>query len=422
MTTLAPEAGRRRRIVVAAQGVAFESGGVLEQWAELERNLDEYLDARFVSDQYARELHAAQSRELTTPQREADPPDRLAAWRESIDDPAVEALDLQLLLDLARLEEEPTRVLAIMELLRSQIADAAAADRFDEAAAVCEAIRVAAADADHAARRSAAADVLARLSGSPAAERALAIVSDPSAEPPASVTRLVDALGAGLLPSLVRHWAAASDQTVRARLQQHLIESGDAGRRILRRLAATSKERPDTRLAALRLLRAHAGSDLTATFEECLADADAEIRAEAFDALAGTANDRERDALAAGIANAPPDGQAALIDRVAAMPREASVPILARLVRAVDQGTVAPGALRTIIGGLADAGTDEAARALLQVFAHTSWRSPHRALQYRMAAAAGLRRIGGPWSAAGWRALAGVGGSPGPDDDRTAHR
>ncbi len=409
MTTLAPDAGRRRRIVVAAQGVAFESGGVLEQWDELERNLDEYLDARFVPEQYARELHAAKTRRMPSSQRESDPPERVAAWSDSIAEPAVDALDLQLLLDLSRLEDEPTRVLAVMELLRGHVADAIAEDRWSDAATVAEAIQMAAADSDHPPRRSAAADALTRLAASPGTERALAHVMSPSEPPSEAVTRLVNALGAGLLPAIVRSWSGDLTADVRERLQRHVADSGDAGRRALRRLLATDKQSAPFRLAAIRLLRLTAcGVDLTSTFEASLADPDPDVRAAAFDALADIGSDRARDALAAGIAGAPADGQEVLIGRVVSMARDRAVPLLARLVRGLDQATVPPRALGAVISALADAGTDDAARALMQVFAQTSWRAPHRALRYRMAAAAGLRRIGGPWAAAGLRALAGV--------------
>jgi HEAT repeat protein len=233
-------------------------------------------------------------------------------------------------------------------------------------------------------------------------------VADPSADPPRAVGRLVEALGAGLLPAIVRQWAADPGEAARGRLQALVAGSGDAGRRALRRLLGTGKDSADLRLAALTLLRMTGGSDLTSTFEECLSDSNPGIRGEAFQALASLATDRARDALATGIAGAPPDGQPVLIDQVVAMRREISVPILARLVRELDQATVPPKALGTVISALADAGTDDAARALLQIFRQSSWRSPHRALRYRMAAAAGLHRIGGPWSSAGLRALAGV--------------
>jgi len=274
---------------------------------------------------------------------------------------------------------------------------------------------MAAADADNVPRRSAAADILSRLAASPAAERALSIVTDSSAEPPAAVTRLADALGAGLLPAIVRHWADGPGEAVRGRLQKHVAASGDVGRRALRRLVATEKGSAEIRLAALRLLLNTGAADLTSTFEDCLTDPSPDVRAEAFHALAGLATDRAREALASGIAGAPPDGQAALIAQVIAMRPEVSVPVLARLVRELDQATVRPKVLGGLIAALADAGTDEAARALMLVFERSSWRAPHRALRYRMAAAAGLRRIGGPWSAAGLRALAGVAPSTGPD-------
>jgi len=142
MTTLLPESGRRRRVVVAAQGVAFEAGGVLEKWDELEQNLDDYLDSRFVPEQYARELHSAKSRAAGGPLHTPDPPERVAGWLRSIDGDAVEALDVQMLLDLAIVETEPSRALAVVELLRGHVTEAAGAANWPVAARLAEAIRL----------------------------------------------------------------------------------------------------------------------------------------------------------------------------------------------------------------------------------------------------------------------------------------
>ncbi|MCX6544406.1 MAG: HEAT repeat domain-containing protein [Acidobacteria bacterium] len=413
ITTLLPDAVRRRRVLVAAQGVGFEAG-VLEKWAELERDLNAYSDSKFVPEQYARKLQSVNTRADSVVQRTPDPPARIAAWLNSIEDDTVNQLDVQFLLDLARVETQPVRTGAVLEILRDHVVEAADAGNWTDAARVAEAIKQVASESDDGLRRTSAAEILQKLAASTATREALAELSH--ADPPESsdaIIRLLTAIGPGIVPVVVRQWAVESDVSARARAERLVTALGEPGRRALRRVLGVEKDSPPVRVAAIRLLRLTGDSDDASALGTCLADSHPDVRREAFQALATSSTDRARDILASGIAGADAASQMVFVEQVAGLGRQHAVPILARFVLRVDQTAIAPRVYRLVISALRQAGTDEAARALMLVFGRTRWRAPYRALRFRIAAASALRAIGGPWTGAALRALAGF-GQPSP--------
>ena len=408
ITTLLPDPARRRRILATAQGVAFEEG-VLEKWAELERNLNAHSDRQFVPEQYSRELQSANTRADDVAGHVSDPPERIAKWLHTIEDEAITELDIWLLLDLARVETNPVRTGAVLEVLRGHVVEAADAGNWTDAARVAEAIRLVASESDDTLRRSSATDILQKLAGFTAVQEALTQIA--RAEPMGSdaVIRLLTAIGPGIVPAIARQWAMETDVAARARLESLVATYGEAGSRALRRVLGAEKDAPQLRVAAIRLLVLTGMSDHASTLGASLADPDADVRREAFQALAASSTDRARDVLVGGIAGANAESQMTFVEQVAALRREHAVPVLARLLLQIDQAAVAPPVYLLIIAVLRQAGNQEAAGALMLVFERTRWRAPYRALRFRVAAASALRSIGGPWAVAGLRAVAGLG-------------
>src|SRR5262249_52246420 len=71
--------------------------------------LTSYSDESWVSDGYGRELSRARTQALQVEQINDDPPERLTAWLRTVATTALRALDLTLLLDLLRLEQDPEK-------------------------------------------------------------------------------------------------------------------------------------------------------------------------------------------------------------------------------------------------------------------------------------------------------------------------
>src|SRR5581483_10711651 len=85
------------------------------------------------SDAYARELSSARTAALEVERVSDDPPDRIDAWLTSVGAAELRSLDLQLLLDLLRLEEDPARWAALTPPTVNHIEDLLLLGDFDGA-------------------------------------------------------------------------------------------------------------------------------------------------------------------------------------------------------------------------------------------------------------------------------------------------
>src|SRR4029453_2680776 len=86
-------------------------------WRGAADMLTSYSDDKFVSDEYARELSAARTQGVEVERVSDDPPERVLQWVSSVSAVSLRELDLDLLLDLLRIEEAPAtwaRVAAIV--------------------------------------------------------------------------------------------------------------------------------------------------------------------------------------------------------------------------------------------------------------------------------------------------------------------
>ena len=333
--SLVPNPDRRRLIVNGAQDVAL-AGNVVQQWAELERDLEAYSDHRFISDQYGHELHAVQGRSDSDALAEDDPPERLAAWLGSITDDAVRDLDLRLLGDLVRSERDAGRLRKILEILRVHVLEAADGGDWDAVARTIDAIQSAGADSADRTMHVLATETLQRLGASAAAQQALEAL--PGADPALAdlLVAVLAAIGASSMPTIAQRWAAERQQAVRTRLERVVAAAGKAGRDGLRRLLASDAEAAEVRIAAVRLLELTPGTDHLSALEAALSDPHDGLRAEAFRALTASASDRASEIIARGIARADPVTQVSLLSRLAAQGGARILPVLQRLTPQID--------------------------------------------------------------------------------------
>ena len=78
-------------------------------WNGVEQMLTSYTDARYVSDDYARELSHARTLPVDVERVSDDPPERIAGWLATVSDGALRSLDQHLLTDLLQIENDPSR-------------------------------------------------------------------------------------------------------------------------------------------------------------------------------------------------------------------------------------------------------------------------------------------------------------------------
>jgi len=109
---LVPELERKEQLLGLAEGKAratdLGSDASFDNlWQTAADMLTSYSDKKYVSDDYGRELSAARTRAIEVEQVSDDPPNRVRQWLETISETAVSHLDLQLLLDILRIEDDP---------------------------------------------------------------------------------------------------------------------------------------------------------------------------------------------------------------------------------------------------------------------------------------------------------------------------
>ena len=115
--SLVPEFDRQRQLLALAREEVAASDMAREQdqeefkglWNGVEQMLTSYTDARYVSEDYARELSHARTLPVDVERVSDDPPERIAAWLATVSDAALRSLDQDLLTDLLHIETDPSR-------------------------------------------------------------------------------------------------------------------------------------------------------------------------------------------------------------------------------------------------------------------------------------------------------------------------
>ena len=113
--SLVPEFDRQRQLLALAREEVAASDMAREQdqeefkglWNGVEQMLTSYTDARYVSEDYARELSHARTLPVDVERVSDDPPERIAAWLATVSDAALRSLDQDLLTDLAAHRDRP---------------------------------------------------------------------------------------------------------------------------------------------------------------------------------------------------------------------------------------------------------------------------------------------------------------------------
>src|SRR5438105_4816758 len=123
---LVPELERKERLLDLAKAVAQQTpmgteSGFNNLWHGAAELLTSYSDESFVSEEYARELSGSREQALEVERVSDDPPERIQTWLASVSDTAVRELDLALIQDLLRIEEDPASWQAIAAVASDEL-------------------------------------------------------------------------------------------------------------------------------------------------------------------------------------------------------------------------------------------------------------------------------------------------------------
>lgn len=375
-------------IVSGAEGDAFEAS-----WKTIaEKLLSGYSDEPFVSEQYAQQLTTVRAEAVDVEQISDDPPERLTAWLGTVATSELRRLDLSLVLDLMRIEQDLTRRTALMDPVVSLIDDLLLVGDFEAADIVLGVLGEDARRHEQPERQALAQATLERLI-TPATMRHfvahLATLDDTQF---ARVKGICLSLGERFVRPLAEALSVEERTRTRERLSDILLGFGSVGRAEIEQLKSSAN--PAVRRTAIYLLREFGGSDALPDLTELLDDAEPGVQRDAVRAILQIGTDQGYRVLEQALETGTAQSREAIMQALASQRDERAAPLLTYILDHVSHaGALGWVYLRALdlLGQLRDA---EAIPALEAALYRGEWWAPRRTAAIRTAAAGALARIG----------------------------
>jgi hypothetical protein len=393
---LVPDVDRQRQLLsLAHEEVAGSELGqeaaFQELWEKVETMLTSYSDEKYVSDAYAKELSFARARAVDVEALSDDPPERVAAWLETVTDGALRALDHLLLRDLLEIEQDVARWRDVADTAIAHAEDLVRVGYFDQALTIADAV---ATEGQRIPIREAPAQSLLERLGRGAmmrsAAKLLRTADDPTYE---RLKRLAHRIGPAVIPTLAEALSAEQDARSRRRLRDILVEFGAAGRESVQQLMNAANW--EVRRTAAFLLREFGGAEGLRELQPLLTDTEPLVQREAIQALILNGTDAASQILLQALTGTTGRPRQTLIAELTAMRDERAAPLFCYLVRHLDRKAF-PNVYVSAIEALGSFGGPDAVEALKEALQHGDWFAPWRTRRTHAAAAAALRRIGTP--------------------------
>jgi hypothetical protein len=392
---LVPEPERQSHLV----GLARDEAAVLSQdpgfdtlWESVADLLTSYSDSSFVSDAYGSELSRARTQAIEVDQVTDDPPERMAAWLGTVAASAVRALDLTLLLDLLRIEDDPEKWREMTIPIVPHIEDLLMLGDIEAAEQLVGVIVREISPSGTASRKPAASAAIQQLAGGKMMQH---IVSHLQALEETQFERL-KAICLGMDGVLVRPLAEAltveEHGRTRERLAALLLAVGPTGRQAVERLKSSTNA--TARRTAVHLLREFGGTAALPDLTMLLDDTEPQVQREAVRAILNIGTDRAYHVLLQVLTTGTAQSREAIMQAVALVRDDHAIPLFAYILSHVDyRGQLRPVYLRAIesLGALHD---PDAVPQLRTALYRGEWWAPRRTAVIRTAAAGALARIG----------------------------
>jgi HEAT repeat protein len=394
---LVPESERKGQLLALAEGMA-RAGDLGKTttfdalWQTAAEMLTSYSDKNFVSDEYGRELTAAKSRSMEIERVSDDPPERVQQWLQTISDTALQSLDIQLLLDLLRIEQDPAEWAELASIVPAEIERRTLIGDLESAANLATVVL-----GEHPETRPELAPVAAALAEKLAGGqliRHLVLQLRTSDDGTMAAARLCHAIGSAAVRPLAEALAVEENNRAIRALREILLEFGASGRSSVEQLKNSTN--PAVRRTAIDLLRVFGGNDALPELESMLGDADPQVQRESIRAIVQIGTDAAfavlQRAIVAGSSSCD-----TIIQQLIALRDDKAIPLLCHVLNHTEpRGTLAAAHVQIIdaLGGLHD--HPESTRTLRFVLYRGVWWAPRRTSMLREAAAAALVRIGSP--------------------------
>jgi hypothetical protein len=397
--SLVPEFDRQRQLLALAREEVQQSEMGREQdaeefkglWNGVEQMLTSYTDARYVSDDYARELSHARTLPVDVERVSDDPPERIAAWLATVSDGALRSLDQHLLTDLLRIENDPSRWRDVAATVVTHADDLVRVGHFEPAWQLVEMIVEQGGSSPF--RRPHAAAALATFGSGSLLKHVAPHLRTADEQSFERITRLAHAIGPSIIVPLAEALAAEQDARSRRRLRDILIGFGPKAADSIRPLMNAKSW--EVRRTAAFLLREFGGAEGLKELVPLLADAEPLVRREAVQGLMMNGSKEAAVILLNALGAAKGQDRASLLSEVLKMRDQRAAPLFAYLVRHMNRRQF-PQLYEAAIEALGAFGGAESIDALKTALHAGQWWTPISNRKYRGAAAHALGRIGSP--------------------------
>ncbi|HMD35068.1 MAG TPA: HEAT repeat domain-containing protein [Vicinamibacterales bacterium] len=398
--SLVTHADQRPRLLALARDKVAASplgstDGFDTAWNQVaEKMLTSYSDKPFVSEEYARELSGARTRALEVEQVNDDPPDRISGWLSTVATTALRALDLTLLLDLLRLEQDDTRWGELMTPLISLLDDLLLVGDFDAALQLINVlVKEGAGEGTKDRRQHAVTAIDTLVAGSMLRHLAAHFTAIDDAQFERVKTMCVS-LGEVLVRPLAEALTTEERPRARERLTAILLAYGAVGRRTVERL----KNSPNAavRRTAIRLMRQFVGSDALPDLTELMNDNAPQVQREAVLAILTIGTNAAYQILGQALTTGTAQSREALLSTLSTSRDERAGPLWGYILHNIDhRGPLQPVYVRAI-ESLGTLRAPEGVGPLKDALYRGEWYAPGRTKMLRSAAAASLARIATP--------------------------
>ena len=398
--SLAPEFDRQRRLLALAREevAASDMGRELDEkdfrslWHGVEQMLTSYTDARYVSEDYAHELWHARTLPVDVERVSDDPPERIAGWLATVSDSVLRSLDQHLLLDLLKIENDPSRWRDVADTVVKHADELVCVGYFSQAWQLAEAI------VDEGARnpfrQPHSARALETFGRGSLLKHVAPYLRTADAAAVERFSRLCHAIGPSIIVLLADALAAEQDARSRRRLRDILIGFRPRGAESIRPLIYAQSW--EVRRTAAFLLREFGGAEGLKELVPLLRDSEPLIQREAVQGLMMGGGKEAGAILLNVLMSAKGPVRDRLLGEALKVRDSCAMPVFAYLVTHVDSRRM-PQLYLSAIDALGSFGGAEALEAFKSaLYGGGSWLRPLSTRRHRVAAAQALRRLGTP--------------------------
>jgi hypothetical protein len=394
---LVPDGARRGAVLEAvreevAQTPLGEESGFEELWQNAANMLMNYSDKTYVSAEYARELSGAKTQAIEVDRVSDDPPERIQVWLKSVTEESVRQLDLELLLDLLKLEQDPTKWRTIVTVVIAEIERRTLTGDARGAQLLLEAVNRETGPDAREAFTPAAAAALEKLIAGPILRHVVMHLRKAEERDVKALNLLCHTLGPSVIRSLAEALATEENNRALRRLRELLLGFGAAGRQSVEQLK--NSPNPAVRRTAIDLLRVFGGREALPELASMLDDKDPQVQRESIRAIVQIGTVEGYAVLERALQG---EGRDTILSQLIALRDDKAVPLLCHVLKhTAPRGKLINVHLAILdaLGGLSP--HPESTATLKSVLYHSTWWAPFRTAALRQAAATALRRVGGP--------------------------